>query len=65
MNRNLFANYPDILKIEDIMEILHIGKSIAYQLLRNNEIKNRKVARKYLVSKNDLITYCNVLFGEV
>ena len=65
MNKNLFANYPDILKIEDVMKILHIGKSIAYQLLINNEIKNRKVARKYLVAKNDLITYCNVLFGEV
>lgn len=53
----MLKKYPDILLVTDIMEILKIGKSSAYKLLRNNQIKNKKIAGEYKISKNDMIKY--------
>ncbi|MDY5305974.1 helix-turn-helix domain-containing protein [Fusobacterium gastrosuis] len=53
----MLKKYPDILLVADIMEILKIGKSSAYKLLRSNQIKNKKIAGEYKISKNDMIKY--------
>lgn len=53
----MLRKYPDILLVKDIMEILKIGKSSAYKLLRSNQIKNKKIAGEYKISKNDMIKY--------
>lgn len=53
----MLRKYPDILLVKDIMEILKIGKSSTYQLLRSNQIKNKKIAGEYKISKIDMIKY--------
>lgn len=53
----LLKEYDDILLVKDIIEILKIGKSSAYQLLRSNQIKNKKIAGEYKISKEDMIKY--------
>ena len=35
----MFNEYGEILSVEDVMEILGIGKNAAYELFRNGEIK--------------------------
>jgi len=53
----LFNIYPDIISIEQLMEMLHIGKSTAYSLLQSNQIPHIRVGRKYIVPKQAVIHF--------
>ena len=55
----MLAKYDDVLSIDDVCEILHIGKNTAYKLLGANEIPNRKIRRKYIIPKIGMINYLN------
>ena len=55
----MLAKYDDVLSIDDVCEILHIGKNTAYKLLGSNEIPNRKIRRKYIIPKIGMINYLN------
>lgn len=39
-DNKVFSEYEDIVSIDDIMKMLHIGRSNIYKLLRNKEIKH-------------------------
>lgn len=49
--------YPDILTIEDIMQILKIGKNTAYNLVKQNIIHSHKIGRCYRIPKTCLLNY--------
>ena len=53
----MLEGYPDILKVPEVSKILRIGTQKVYKLLRNGEIKNRKIDNLYLIYKEDLIKY--------
>lgn len=53
----MLEKYNDILTINDICEILHIGKNSAYKMLKNNDIPNRIICGKYRIPKQKLIEY--------
>ena len=53
----MLEGYPDILKVPEVSKILRIGIQKVYNLLKNGEIKNRKIDNLYLISKEDLIKY--------
>ncbi|MBQ8084922.1 MAG: helix-turn-helix domain-containing protein [Lachnospiraceae bacterium] len=56
----MFKNYPDVLTIEDLMEILHYkSKTTIYKLLRSGQIKSihEKRGNRYLIPKKSLIDY--------
>ena len=50
-------NYPDVLRINDIKEILRIGRNRAYEVI--TEMPHYKLGRIYYVTKADLISYIN------
>ena len=56
-NIEMFSEYGDIVSIDDIMSMLHIGRSAVYSLLRNQSIKNVMVARKYIIPKKSVIRF--------
>lgn len=56
-NSEMFSEYGDIVSIEDVMSMLHIGRSAVYTLLRNKSIKNVMVARKYIIPKKSVIRF--------
>ncbi len=58
----LFKDYPDIVSVSQLMEMLQIGQVLAYNLVRNGKIKARKVGREYKIPKVNVIAY--VLQGE-
>ena len=41
----MLKNYPDVLNIHDLCEILRIGKKTAYKLLHEGKIPCRKIGR--------------------
>lgn len=57
MSKEIFAEYDEILSIEDVMEILHIGKNSVYSLLKNNEIRIIRVGKRYIVPKQSVINF--------
>lgn len=54
-----FKDYPDILSIKQVQEILGIGKTKTYELLRNNAIPNVRIGKKYIISKLALLKFLN------
>ena len=45
----MFANLDDILSIEQFCELLDIGKSTGYNLLRNGTVKGFKMGKKWKI----------------
>lgn len=56
-DNKVFSEYDDIVSIDDIMKMLHIGRSNVYKLLRNKEIKHIRVGVKYIVPKVNVIEF--------
>jgi len=54
---NILVGYPDVLGIEDLMQILKIGKNLAYRLVQEKTIPAKKVGRDWIIAKSQLIKY--------
>ncbi len=59
---NILFDYPDVLLTEDLMDILKIGRSTVYKILKDGTIKSIKVSRNYKIPKLFIIEY---LFNDV
>ena len=53
----MFNEYVDIISVDDLMKMLHIGKTTAYKLVREKRIKHVKVGRKYIIPKKAVIEF--------
>lgn len=60
-NNVLFKDYPDVVNVSQLQEMLNIKRTKAYELLRSGEIKAIKVGKDYKISKLIIIKY---LFGD-
>ena len=61
MSKEMFTEYDEILSIEDVMEILHIGKNSVYSLFKSNEIRNIRVGKRYIVPKQSVINFITAI----
>jgi excisionase family DNA binding protein len=50
-------DYPDVITIEELMEMLHIGRNSAYSILKGGLIKTIKVGKKYIIPKKSVIEF--------
>ena len=55
--KSMFAEYGDIVSIDDVMNMLHIGRSNVYKLLREIEIKYVRIGVKYIIPKKSIIEF--------
>ena len=53
----MFDEYTDIVTIDKLQEMLHIGRSTAYKLLRSGQIKAIHSGRVWLIPKESIIEY--------
>lgn len=53
----MFEQYDDILTIPELSEILKIGNTQAYHLVRSGKIKAFKEGKDWKIPKNALIKY--------
>ncbi|MBO4251222.1 MAG: helix-turn-helix domain-containing protein [Clostridia bacterium] len=58
-NQEMFANYPDVLTLENLMEMLQIGKVFAYKLVKDKKVKAIKIGREYKITKESVIKLFN------
>lgn len=50
---------PDIMSVRDIQNILHIGRSKAYDLLKSGELRALRIGTKYRIPKAYLLDFLN------
>ena len=53
----MINEYGFILSVEDVMEILNIGKNSAYELFRSKSIKCFQLNGRWKIPKQSLIEY--------
>ncbi len=53
----MFDSYPDVVSVEEIQQMLRIGKNAVYQLLKDGAIKSIKVGKRYVVPKKYIINF--------
>lgn len=53
----MFTSYPDLVNITQLKEMLGIGITLAYRLVKNKTILALKVGREYKIPKRNVIAY--------
>ncbi len=53
----LFETYPDVVSIDEIQQMLRIGKNAVYELLKTQKLKSIKVGKRYIVPKKYVIDF--------
>ena len=53
----MFTTYPDLVNIVQLKEMLGIGITLAYRLVKNNTIPAFKIGREYKIPKRNIISY--------
>lgn len=53
----MFDEYNDMVTIEEVMEMLGIGKNTAYELLKRRELKCFQIKGRWKIPKQAVIEY--------
>lgn len=53
----MLEGYTDVLKLEDVCEILNIGRNSLYALLNSGELKAFRQGRVWKIPKQAVIEY--------
>ncbi len=61
MDSGIFSTYPDVVTVEDLMKMLHIGRNAAYKLLQSGAIKTIRVGKRYIIPKISVISYISAV----
>ena len=57
LEKVMFSNYKDVVTVEQLAEMLDIGLTLAYRLVRQKTIKSIKVGREYKIPQQFVINY--------
>lgn len=55
--RTMFSEYPDIVTIKQLRQMLGISRTVAYELLSTGQIKGLKIANAYRIPKVSIIDF--------
>ncbi len=56
----IFANYPDVLTVEDLSKMLGISTKTTYKLLKEKKIKSITIGRTYKIPKINVLEYLQI-----
>ncbi len=54
---NRFEDLPLVLRVEDLMPLLSIGRNTAYNLVRSGQIRSFRIGRCYRIPKDSVAEY--------
>ncbi len=57
VNSRKLEDYPDVLTVLEVKEILGIGKNMVYKLLTDKKIKAKKLGHNWIIAKSNLIEF--------
>lgn len=55
-----WTDFPDVLTVQQLADILHISRHSAYHLLQNGQIRHRKVGRIYRIPKQAVADFLKI-----
>lgn len=55
----MFEEYQDLLDIETLMEVLCVGRNIAYELVNSKDIGACKIGKSWKIPKQNVIDFIN------
>ena len=55
----MFETYEDMVTIDDVCQMLNIGKNNAYRLLKEEKLHAFKIGRIWKISRQSVIEYVN------
>ena len=58
--QTMFTSYPDLVDIIQLKEMLGIGITLAYRLVKSNQIPALKIGRQYKIPKINVIDYVTI-----
>ena len=53
----MFTEYPDIVTVEQLQQMLKTGRNTAYKLLKDNKIKSIRIGKIHKIPKHNVIEY--------
>ncbi len=53
----LFKDYPDVVNVQQVSEMLHVSAPLVYKLLQDGTIPAKKVGTKYIITKKCVIEF--------
>ncbi len=53
----MFSEYPDVVKVDDLIDMLHVGRNKAYELLNTNKIQSIRIGSKHIIPKYRVIEF--------
>ena len=56
----MLKDYPDVMSIEQMCEVLRISTKTGYRILREGKVQSMKVGRSYRIPKAHLLTYLSI-----
>lgn len=56
----MFKEYPDVVSIAQLSQMLGISEKTAYRLLKENQIEHFKIGRSYRIPKLNVLSYMSV-----
>lgn len=56
-NNELFSEYDDVVSVEDVQQMLHIGRSAVYKLLNEEKINNIRIGKRFIIPKRSVIKF--------
>ncbi|MCM1528009.1 MAG: helix-turn-helix domain-containing protein [Bacteroides sp.] len=56
----LFAEYPDIVTVEQLSTMLGISTKTAYKLVKEEKIKSIHIGRTYRIAKIHILKYLEI-----
>ena len=54
---NRFEDLPLVLRVEDLMPLLSIGRNTAYALVRSGQIRSFRIGRCYRIPRSSVAEY--------
>jgi excisionase family DNA binding protein len=53
----MFEKYPDVVTVAELAKMLNIGRNTAYELVRDNIIRNVKIGKSIRIPKKAVIQF--------
>lgn len=61
---NIFTEYPDIVSLDEMRKMLHIGRNKALQLLAEKKIQSIRIGNRHKIPKISVIEFLNRDSGD-
>ncbi|MFT8887584.1 MAG: helix-turn-helix domain-containing protein [Ethanoligenens sp.] len=58
--RLMLRDYPDVMNVQQMCDVLHIGTKTGYRMILRQEIQVLKIGRSYRVPKRSILRHLTV-----